>query len=290
MKKNLKLILSILVVSQILYFQNINVLAEELTKNNLIDKGITENDDIVVIPEYDSQNMDEPLMDGETFEIKEKREEEKKKKELEEQKKKLEEEAKKANNFEFELSSYSTKYSKGSNNRNYNMKLASDSINGLILKPGDTFSYNDVILKNSHNGKDYKEAGVFVNGKTSTGIGGGICQISSTLFQSALKSGMTITERRNHSLKVGYMPAGMDATASWGTIDFKFRNDLKVPVKIESTMNNGIIKVRFLTNEKIELEDIQISVKYNSNNDTYILKRYINGVNDYTTSSKYKKS
>lgn len=191
-------------------------------------------------------------------------------------------------NFDYDIASYTTKYSgSDSNNRNYNMHLASDSINGIILEPGESFSYNDVILKNSHNGRDYKEAGVYSDGKVTTGIGGGICQISSTLYQSALYSGMTITQRRNHSLKVGYMPAGRDATASWGSIDFKFRNDLKVPVKIESVMKNGTIKVRFLAPENPNIGDIKIDVIHQADG-AYVLKRTrADGTVDHVSTSRY---
>ncbi len=193
-----------------------------------------------------------------------------------------------APNFDFDIASYTTKYTGAdSNNRNYNMHLASDSINGIVLEPGDSFSYNNVILKNSHNGKDYKEAGIYSNGKAATGIGGGICQISSKLYQAALYSGMTITERRNHSLPVGYMPKGRDATASWGSIDFKFRNDLSVPVKIESVMQNGKIKVRFLATQDPNVGNIKVDVIHQADG-SYVLKRTrADGTVDYTATSRY---
>ena len=200
----------------------------------------------------------------------------------------VEEVVEQAPNFDYDIASYTTKYTGAdSNNRNYNMHLASDSINGIILEPGDSFSYNNVILKNSHNGRDYKEAGIYSNGKTSTGIGGGICQISSTLYQAALYSGMTITERKNHSLPVAYMPNGRDATASWGSIDFKFRNDLKVPVKIESVMKNGVLKVRFLATENPNIGNIKVDVIHQADG-AYVLKRTrADGTVDYTATSRY---
>ena len=117
-------------------------------------------------------------------------------------------------------------------------------------------------------------------------IGGGICQVSTTLFDAALYSGMTITDRRNHSLRVGYVPAGMDATCSWGTIDFCFRNDLPMPVKIEAVMNNGTMKIRFLAPEDPQLGDIKLNVTYS--NGVYTLTRSRNGVVDYTTTSVYR--
>lgn len=194
----------------------------------------------------------------------------------------------KGDGYDFDIASYTTKYTGAESiNRNYNMRLASDSINGMILKPGQTFSYNDVILSKSDNGKKYKEAGVYVNGELSSGIGGGICQISSTLYQAALYSGMNITQRRNHSLRVGYMPAGRDATASWGTIDFKFKNPLKIPVKIESVMKNGTLKIRFLAQEDPKIGAIKVNVTQKDG--VYTLTRTrADGTVDHTSNSKYK--
>lgn len=191
--------------------------------------------------------------------------------------------------FDHDIASYITKYSGSETlNRNYNMRLASNSINGVILKPGESFSYNDTILAKSHKGRDYKEAGIFANGEVSTGIGGGICQISSTLYQAALYSGMTITQRANHSMRVGYMPAGRDATASWGSIDLKFKNQLKVPVMIESVMKNGTIKVRFLSQGIPDIGKIDVTVTQRKDG-AYVLKRIRDGgIVDYTAVSIYK--
>lgn len=226
-------------------------------------------------------------------EEKRKAEEAAKKAEEERIKKEQEEQAAKDShggiNFDYDIASYITYYSQRSSdaNRNYNMLLASDSINGIILNPGDTFSYNDVILSRRTPKRDYKDAGVISNGEIVDAIGGGICQISSTLYNAALYSGMTITERRNHSLKVGYLPAGRDATASWGSIDFCFRNDLSVPVKIESVMKNGAIKIRFLSPSDPGIG--KIDLKVTENNGVYTLYRYVDGVVDYTAKSVYKK-
>ncbi|HCT64091.1 MAG TPA: hypothetical protein DIC60_02255 [Lachnospiraceae bacterium] len=211
---------------------------------------------------------------------------------LAEEKRLKEEKAKaaaKAVDYDHDIASYTTNYSQSASNanRNFNMLLASDSINGVIIKPGETFSYNDVILSHRTAKRDYLAAGVISDGKIVNAIGGGICQISSTLYNAAMYSGMTITKRQNHSLKVGYLPAGRDATASWGSIDFCFRNDLDRPVKIESVMKNGVIKIRFLSPGNPNIGTIKIDVTQNSG--TYYLKRYVNGVVDYTATSRYKK-
>ena len=191
-------------------------------------------------------------------------------------------------NYDHDIASYTTYYSQSSGvaNRNHNMKLACDAINGVIIKPGEEFSYNDTLLGKRDPQNDYKPAGVISGGKMVNAIGGGICQVSTTLFDAALYSGMTITERRNHSLKVGYVPAGMDAICSWGSIDFKFRNDLEIPVKIDTYMENGTMKIRFLSPSDPNLGKIELKVTQNGG--VYTLKRYVDGVVDYTTNSRYR--
>ena len=191
-------------------------------------------------------------------------------------------------NYDHDIASCTTNYSQaaGYANRNFNMQLASDAINGVIIKPGEEFSYNETILSKRDPENDYKPAGVISGGKMTNAIGGGICQVSSTLFDAALYSGMTITERRNHSLKVGYLPPGLDATCSWGTIDFRFRNDLEVPVKIESVMGNGSIKVRFLSPSDPQIGNIELKVTQSGG--VYTPNRYVDGVIDYTATSRYR--
>ncbi len=190
-------------------------------------------------------------------------------------------------NYDHDIASYTTNYTQGASNanRNFNMQLACDAINGVIIKPGEEFSYNDTLLSKRDPNNDYKPAGVISGGKLVNSIGGGICQVSSTLYNAALYSGMTITQRRNHSLKVGYLPAGRDATCSWGSIDFCFRNDLELPVKIEAVMGDGTMKIRFLSPGDPEIGDIDIKVT--NNNGTYTLYRYVDGVVDYTATSRY---
>lgn len=209
--------------------------------------------------------------------------------EKEESEESLTESSSNESNFDYDIASYITKYSTAASNeaRNYNMLLASDSINGVILNPGEVFSYNDVILSKRTAERDYKNAPVIVNGKLEDGIGGGICQISSTLYNAALYSKMTIVKRRNHSLKVSYMPAGRDATVSWGSIDLVFRNDLEVPVKIESKMADGTLKIRFLSTENPNIGSIKINV-FKDENNGYYLERLVDGVSDYSAYSKYK--
>ena len=136
-------------------------------------------------------------------------------------------------------------------NRNNNLKLACAAINGYVLMPGDTFDYNKVLGKRTEE-RGYKPAGALSAGTSTTEVGGGICQVSSTLYYGCLLSDMEIVTRRSHSLPSSYMPMmGIDATVSWGGPDFRFKNNTDYPVRIEAEVSNGKVKVSLVgTDEK----------------------------------------
>lgn len=151
--------------------------------------------------------------------------------------------------FPEKLSEFVTRYDASNENRSTNIQLASDKIDGTIVKPGETFSYNKIVGERTL-AKGYKEATVFAGGKLVQGVGGGICQLSSTLYNAALYANMDITKRSNHRFLTAYVPEGRDATVSWGTIDFCFVNTRRYPVKIVSKAQNGILKVQFMRNKR----------------------------------------
>ena len=138
------------------------------------------------------------------------------------------------------LASYSTTYSTGNYNRSTNISLAARSVNGYVLMPGETFSYNSTVGQRTA-ARGYKEAGVYLNGEVTTGLGGGICQVSSTLYNAILLANLEIVERSNHTFKPTYVPAGQDATVSWGAPDFKFKNNRNYPIRITATAGNGSV-------------------------------------------------
>ncbi len=134
------------------------------------------------------------------------------------------------------MGSYSSDFSSSTEARASNVRLTAQRINGYILMPGDVFSYDKTVgTRTVANG--YKSAGVYVGNKVESGIGGGICQTSSTLYCAALKANLEIVERTSHSLPVSYVPAGMDATIAEGYIDLKLRNNTDYPIKIVATVN-----------------------------------------------------
>ena len=142
-----------------------------------------------------------------------------------------------------QLGTFSTDYKDGSDpGRDKNMKLASDAINQKVVQPGEEFSFNNALGPTTkQNG--YEESTVYMNGKKAKGYGGGVCQVSTTLYNAAANAGMTIVERHDHALPVTYVEAGKEAATSYGVIDFRFKNDLSHPVSIESHVGGGKVTV-----------------------------------------------
>lgn len=138
------------------------------------------------------------------------------------------------------LGKFSTTYSISNQNRVTNLELASEKINGTVILPGEIFSYNKVVGERTI-AKGYKEAAVYSGGKVVDGIGGGICQLSSTLYNAVIYANLEVTQRSNHRFLTSYVTAGRDATVSWGTIDFCFKNTRSYPIKIESSVKNGVV-------------------------------------------------
>ena len=144
--------------------------------------------------------------------------------------------------FPDKLGICSTKYVAGNVNRTTNLKLAAQKINGTVLLPGQEFSYNKIVGERTIQA-GYKEAATYSNGKVVDGLGGGICQISSTLYDAVVFADLEVTTRRNHQFVTSYLPAGKDATVVWGAQDFKFVNTRDKPIKIQATVSGGVATV-----------------------------------------------
>jgi vancomycin resistance protein YoaR len=143
------------------------------------------------------------------------------------------------------LSTFTAESSSNSGRKN-NLKLACQAVNGIILNPGETFDYNTTLGKRTSE-RGYKPANAYVNGETVQTIGGGICQVSSTIYYCALMADLEIVTRRNHSYPSSYIPLGMDATVSWGGPEFKFRNNTDYPIKIVATASGGDTTVSLMS-------------------------------------------
>lgn len=156
------------------------------------------------------------------------------------------------------LGTFSSDFSSSSADRAHNIQLACDKINKYVLAPGEEFSYNEVVGPRTTE-RGFRMANVYVGNTVQPGIGGGICQVSSTMFNAAVYAGLDITARRNHTLPVSYVPMGRDATVSYGSVDFKFKNNYSKPIEIhaECIGRKNVITI-YGTNEypnrKIEIE------------------------------------
>ncbi len=157
------------------------------------------------------------------------------------------------------LASFTTTFPKGADklgrNRNQNIKIAASAINGIVLLPGEEFSFGAT----AGAAKGYLEAVTYENGKKTTGIGGGMCQVSSTLFTPALKAGLEITQRRSHTRPANYVKPGMDATYDSSGTDFRFINCLSNPIKIQALASETSITVNIL-GTKIPEENFTITI------------------------------
>lgn len=140
------------------------------------------------------------------------------------------------------LSTFSTNYYVANINRTTNLELSAGKINGTILAPGEIFSYNKVVGERTI-AAGFKNAAIFENGKVVDGLGGGICQISSTLYNSVLLANLEIVHRTNHGFLTSYLKAGLDATVVYGAIDFQFKNNRNYPIKIVTSVNGGVAKI-----------------------------------------------
>ncbi len=148
-----------------------------------------------------------------------------------------------------ELAKYSTPHTENEA-RNTNLTLACKAINGHIVLPGETFSYNEVVGERTKE-KGYQGANAYENGLTVTTIGGGVCQVSSTLYYCCLVADLHIVSQRAHSYVPSYMPAGTDAAVSWPNLHFKFRNSTNYPIRIEADVSGGYVNIRLVgTDEK----------------------------------------
>ncbi|MGE5329996.1 MAG: VanW family protein [Deltaproteobacteria bacterium] len=147
--------------------------------------------------------------------------------------------------FKDELAAFTTRYSRADKDRSSNVALAASKINGIIVGSGGVFSYNTVVGKRTIE-EGFKKAHVYAGGKIVDGLGGGICQVSTTLYNTVLFAGLEIVERRNHNMLVGYVPPGRDATVSYGSIDFRFKNNFSTPIKIVSGTSEGKLSIKIM--------------------------------------------
>lgn len=142
--------------------------------------------------------------------------------------------------------------------RNENLRLACSKLNGVILQPDEVLSYNQTLGERTREA-GYKPAPAYSGVDLVNEIGGGICQVSSTLYLSSLFAELGIVERKNHGFPANYIPLGLDATVNWGTTDLKIRNDYELPVKILAELEDGFVKVKIMG---VDQRDHYVKMEY----------------------------
>ena len=173
--------------------------------------------------------------------------------------------------YKDELGKYSTNFGGSTAARANNGRLSASRVNGTELLPGEEFSYDKTIKpRTASNG--YMAAPVYVGNKVESGMGGGICQTSSTLYSAVLYANLEILERHNHSLPVGYIPLGMDATIAEGVLDLRFRNNTDYPVKLVASANGGVVS---FTVYGYNPDGTSVSIERSNKGDTYYVTRVV---------------
>ncbi len=143
------------------------------------------------------------------------------------------------------VSEFTTHFSEGKASRASNIRVAARRINGLVLAPGEQFSFNRTVGRRTA-ATGFKEAGVYKDGKHDVDFGGGICQVSTTLYNAALFANLSIKKRTNHSMPVPYVPLGRDATVDYGSADLVVENNTEAPIAITSSVSGGTITFAIL--------------------------------------------
>ena len=169
------------------------------------------------------------------------------------------------------ISSFSTSFESSSFTRANNIDICVKAINGKLLMPGEIFSFNEVLGERTKE-RGYMEAPIIIDNKVESGIGGGICQVSSTLYNAILKAGIQDIDRTHHSLPSSYVDLGLDATVDWGNIDFKFTNTLDYPVYIEGYTQNKKLFINIFSNSNLNKKKYIIESNINEDVNGYKVK------------------
>ena len=188
--------------------------------------------------------------------------------------------------YPYELATYTSYYRSSDETRTANLKAAVSKLNNIKIPDDAVFSFNQTVGKRTITA-GYETAKVINGGEFVDGLGGGVCQVSSTLFECVLRANVEIVYRTNHSLEIGYVPLGGDATVQWNSKDFKFKNTLGCDVKIKMTCEGGKLTCKLYGKKDVKPNNVKINIK--KDGDQYILTRTVDGKQNYRTVSKYSK-
>lgn len=188
--------------------------------------------------------------------------------------------------YSYKLAGYTSYYQTSNETRTVNIKNAVEKLNNLKIPSGSTFSFNQTVGKRTVIA-GYKEAKVVQGDEFVDGLGGGICQVSSTIFQAALRANLDITVRACHSLEISYVPLGGDATVQWNSQDFQFKNNTGSDLRLKVSASDGTLTCTVYAKENVKTGNVK--VKITKDGSSYTLTRTVDGKVNYTTYSKYSK-
>lgn len=188
--------------------------------------------------------------------------------------------------YPYELATYTSYYRSSDETRTANLKAAVSKLNNIKIPDDAVFSFNQTVGKRTVTA-GYETAKVINGGEFVDGLGGGVCQVSSTLFECVLRANVEIVYRTNHSLEIGYVPLGGDATVQWNSKDFKFKNTLGCDVRIKMTCEGGKLTCKLYGKKDVKPDNVKINIKKDS--EQYVLTRTVDGKQNYRTVSKYNK-
>lgn len=147
------------------------------------------------------------------------------------------------------IGSFTTSFTSSDSSRSANVEIATKAVNGTLLMPGETFSYNNTLGERTKD-KGYRDGAAYVGNKVVMVTGGGICQVSTTLYRAALRAGILPTERHNHSMTTSYSGPSGDATVSWGSLDYQFKNPYDFPIYIQGYTANKHVTFNIYGNKE----------------------------------------
>lgn len=188
--------------------------------------------------------------------------------------------------YPYELASYTSYYRSSDETRTANLKAAVGKLNNIKIPDDAVFSFNQTVGKRTVTA-GYKTAKVINGGEFVDGLGGGVCQVSSTLFECVLRANVEIVYRTNHSLEISYVPLGGDATVQWNSKDFKFKNNLGCDVRIKMTCEGGKLTCKLFGKKNVKVDNVKINIE--KDGEQYVLTRTVDGKQNYRTLSKYSK-
>ncbi len=188
--------------------------------------------------------------------------------------------------YPYKIAEFSTHYDGSNTTRTANLRAAANKIDDIVIPDGQVFSFNQTVGKRTVTA-GYDEAKIIKDGEFVDGLGGGVCQVSSTIFECVLRANAKIVSRAAHSLEISYVKLGGDATVQWNSCDFQFENTLGCAMKLKMSCSNGTLVCTAYAKKDVDVGDIDITIT--KSGDTYTLRRTVNGKVNYTTHSKYSK-